>query len=168
MLVSLSVCALSASIIWERIASRRETGLLIPSVYNCNRLWMAIEHFICTLVVIVSGRLRFARRFQAISRFQDMPLPLRTAHIVLQCCVIDALSAVAGSACPLIGRVALRRRRCEWREGRSSDEANDSEGHEGFPDSGLRSDGHSRQGHKERGARVFRTQNVKLAPTSGE
>ena len=30
--VFLSVCALSASITWERIASRRETGLLIPSV----------------------------------------------------------------------------------------------------------------------------------------
>src|SRR5581483_11363256 len=35
--VSLSVCALSASITWERTASRLETGLLIPSVCDNNR-----------------------------------------------------------------------------------------------------------------------------------
>src|SRR5664279_1704771 len=32
----LSVCASSASITWERTASRRETGLLIPSVHTNN------------------------------------------------------------------------------------------------------------------------------------
>jgi hypothetical protein len=32
----LFICASSTSITWERIASRPETGLLIPSVYDSN------------------------------------------------------------------------------------------------------------------------------------
>src|SRR5664279_1376872 len=40
----LSVCASSASITWERTASRRETGLLIPSVRESNPCRMRVVY----------------------------------------------------------------------------------------------------------------------------
>ena len=53
-----SVCASSASITWERIASRPETGLLIPSVYNSFSGGIAEEGFSIPPVPMIRQRCR--------------------------------------------------------------------------------------------------------------